>query len=176
MEYWMPINDFYSVSSLGRMWSAKIGLMKTPLNNTGYPHLSLMINGRSKRHLVHRLVAAAHIPNPENKPWINHKSGIKTDNRVENIEWCTPSENGQHAVDFLGKKGAKNNHRRKTVLAQKQGEKDVKVVGIREMARKLGLPYQAIQNCLKNRRQTYFGWKFKLMNDPKYVAKTGLKY
>lgn len=172
----MPINNFYSVSSLGRMWSAKIGLMRTPINNAGYPHLSLMVNGKSKRHLVHRLLAFAHIPNPENKPWINHKNGIKTDNRVENLEWCTPSENGQHAIDFLGRKAPKNNHRRKKILAKKEGEKDVEVLGIREIARKLGMPYQAVQNCIKNTRKTYFGWNFKIVGDPKFVSKSGLKY
>ena len=57
--------------------------------------------------LIHRLIAQAFIPNPENKPQINHKNGIKIDNRIENLEWCTITENIRHAFKIKLNSGRK---------------------------------------------------------------------
>ena len=70
----------------------------------GYYEVGLRKNGIKKYYLVHRLVAQEFIPNPENKPQINHKNGIKTDNFIENLEWVTNSENILHAYRVLGRK------------------------------------------------------------------------
>lgn len=166
MELWKPFRDNpkYSVSNFGRFWSANIGIMKTPNMNTGYPHLNLMINGVQKRFMVHRVVGEYFVPNPQNKPNINHKNGIRHDNRAENLEWCTQQENIIHSFDVLGRKGCFHPKTQKGVLAYRNGMDIILTfTGIRECGRYLGIPYQAVQSGIKKPQLTYFGWKFKLI-------------
>lgn len=72
--------------------------MKQQMNKFGYVNVSLSKNGKQKQHKVHRLIANAFIPNPQNKEQVNHIDGNKAHNVVWNLEWCTCKENINHAV------------------------------------------------------------------------------
>lgn len=93
----------YAVTEDGQVWSYPNRLhtgkwMKQPLRN-GYPCVDLCFGASRATHHVHRLVAQAFLPNPDGYPQVNHKNSVKTDSRVENLEWCTASHNKQHSWD-----------------------------------------------------------------------------
>lgn len=93
------------MSRWGKGWVIKEKIMKPIKRGTGYLVMSLSKNGEREYVLVHRLVAEAFIPNPENKPQVNHLDGNKANNSVFNLEWCTQKENNIHAYAINLKKG-----------------------------------------------------------------------
>ena len=106
-EIWKLINDFpnYMVSNFGRIKSLdttgtwKEEKILLPHNNgNGYLYVGLWKKGKCKRFGVHRLVAEAFIPNPQNLPCVNHKNELKDDNRVENLEWCDHKYNSNYGT------------------------------------------------------------------------------
>ena len=114
---WKDIPNYegiYSCSNFGEIKS-KGKYKKLSLDKDGYLRINLYNKNNQNKYFVHRLVALTFIPNPNNYPQVNHKNGIKNDNRVENLEWCTAKMNVQHAYKTglkIGKcgchKGTKN--------------------------------------------------------------------
>ena len=138
-EIWKDIKGhegYYQVSNKGRIRSvdrkAKIGngntrtvkgrIMKTDLSNSGYLRVCGCRDCKKFKIDVHRAVAEAFIPNPEDNPQTNHKDGVKTNNHVDNLEWATRSENQRHAF----KNGLKNMPKGSTHHASKLTEDDVR--------------------------------------------------
>lgn len=118
LELWRVIPDTkgeYMISSFGRVKSIKIrknGLKERLISsNTGnvYKLATLTIDGKEIYKTIHRLVAKSFIPNPENKPYVNHKDGNKKNNHVSNLEWVTPSENNLHSVK-IGTSGGRRKY------------------------------------------------------------------
>ena len=147
-EIWKDIvgyDGLYQISNLGRVknlskiwWMDKNNthrrykpdtIIFNRIDNLGYSICTLYKNSiGTKRIRIHRLVAEAFIPNPDNKPCVNHINGIKNDNRIENLEWCTYSENIQHAYDNglkISKNGKDHHHWNKQPTNLKLSEEQV---------------------------------------------------
>lgn len=113
MEEWKEIPGLlsrygkYYASADGRVKNEKGLILLVRPHYKGYKMVRVVCNGKERNFQVHRAVALAWLPNPDNKPQVNHKNGIKADNRLDNLEWCTNAENQRHAYDTGLKVGIK---------------------------------------------------------------------
>ena len=106
MEIWVPIqseNGLFSISNLGNLKNNNTQrILSVSVGKTGYKQVATKIggrNGRNRLFKIHRELAIAFLPNPNNLPQVNHKDGNKLNNSLDNLEWCTAKDNIQHAVD-----------------------------------------------------------------------------
>lgn len=194
-EIWKDIKDYeglYQVSNLGRIksleiyvWNSKCYAIKREIivkqsnDKDGYKMVGLHNNKKVKNGKVHRLVSEAFIPNPDNKPCVNHKNGIKSENIVDNLEWVSKSENEIHKHKVLGIKmpweGKSLSEEHKKKLSQLSTNKKIVLQytktgdfikeweSITEIEKELKVFSQNISDCCRGKRKTAknFVWKYK---------------
>lgn len=181
-EEWRDVVGYeglYKISSSGRVLSKWGGWKeRTPqMLKSGYLCFDFYKNTQKERICIHRAVAEAFIPNKENKPQVNHLDGVKTNNQVNNLEWCNHSENIKHAYKkglckpnldnlkrgwFSTKKqryGSKN-HKSKVVVCIETG---TEFESARQATILLGLSGNAVAYCCNGRNNTAgnLHWKYK---------------
>lgn len=142
------------IDKYGVVYDENGNRLKQSLEPSGY--LAMNIDGKHK--YVHRLVAEAFIPNPDNKPFVNHKDGNKQNNHVDNLEWCTQAENIRHSINVLGNSPVKNS--KGVIVYEYASGKTLGEFGsVAEASRVLDLPvhscYKAAQGKVKLVKNKY---------------------
>lgn len=175
-EIWKDILGYkglYKVSNLGRVKSIyyeKTHRILSACPNNGYLYVGLWSIGKCKKHSIHRLVAEAFLPNPENKPCVNHLNAKRDDNTLANLEWCTHSENNRYAYHSSGRINpmmgvtGRNNKRSRPVLQLSKTNNSLisRYVSISEASEKTGVSAGNIVSCCKGilKSAGCFMWKY----------------
>lgn len=157
-EIWKDIEGYdgiYEVSSWGRVKNSRTGrVLKAGKDIYGYLFVNVYKNGKRTNYKVHRLVAQAFIPNPQNKPQVNHIDENKENNYVENLEWCTAKENNNHGE-----------HNSRVAKARSIPiiciETGIEYISASDCAIQMGLHQQNINKVLKGKYKTTGGYTFK---------------
>lgn len=159
-EIWKTFEEGYSVSNEGNVRCDKTGyIFVGEISNAGYKRINL--NKTKKHYSVHRLVAKAFVPNPDNKSVVNHIDGNKTNNRADNLEWVTPSENDKHAY----KMGLRTVHNKKPVARMDDNGNILEILDSIEAAR---LKYRGnVSEACRGRRKSAGGYRWAFVDSIK---------
>lgn len=150
-------------------------ILKKVVNSYGYYCVTIkLLNGTQKIIAVHQLIAKTFIPNPENKPQVNHIDGNKLNNKISNLEWCTVKENIQHAFrtglnkggkPWLGKFGKEHNRSVPVIAYNLDGTFYKEYDNIAEASKDLNIKSSShISSCIKGKRKSAGGFIWKKVN------------
>ena len=162
-EIWKDIKGYeglYQVSNMGRVKSLRNNIILRQGITMGYKRVLLYTNNSPKNYYIHRLVAMAFIPNPDNLPQVNHKDEDKANNCISNLEWCDCKYNSSYGT--RGKRIARS--KSKKVLQFKPDGTFVKEwKSTKDVERNLGFNHANISACCRNIRKSAYGyiWKYK---------------
>lgn len=161
IEVWKDIDGYeglYAISSLGNVksfYSSIIKILKPMDNGNGYKFVMLHKNGQYKAMLIHRLVANAFIPNPNCLSEVNHKDEVRTNNCVDNLEWCTHEYNNNYGNRNKRLSKSHKNHEKLSQKIYSVDENDnvEYFPSLREAERVTGIPHQNISNAINGKYQ-----------------------
>lgn len=178
-EIWKDISGYegkYAISSYGNIIALNYNREKRAQNRIprkdkgGYLYVNLWKNGISKTFKIHRLVAEAFLPNPNNLPQINHKDENKTNNSVFNLEWCSPSYNskyGNHSRKVLDSHKKNNSPKAEKSVAKCSKDGDILdiYISISEAARQTGINRECIRDTCIGKQKTCRGYIWRYYNN-----------
>ena len=180
VEIWKDIphtDGQYQVSNLGnvrslfyhsRSWNRiyRTRLLKQKMNPSGYHNVSILINKKRVTKDIHKIIAQLFVPNPENKPQVNHIDGNKSNNSVSNLEWVTAKENNKHAIET----GLRNPHalsgcakpRKQVAQYDLSGELINVWDSVYDAASYYGIKHNCISSCANGYNKSYhkYMWKY----------------
>ena len=161
METWKDIDGYfgkYQVSDIGRVKNSEGLVMKQQITKDGYLSVALSVNGKQKRYQVHRLVAMAFLNNANKYPEVNHKDENKTNNNVNNLEWCSQEYNF-----YYGTGRARNNVQKQKPVEQLKNGEPLKWYDSAKTAESItGICSSHIGDCCRGKRMNAggYGWRF----------------
>ena len=188
VEIWKPVvgyESLYECSNLGRIKSLNRKIIRkngaqqtfkekilTPIEVNNYLYVCLYKNGKYQRKYVHRIICEAFLPNPENKPCVDHKNCVRSDNRLSNLRWVTYQENSENPISkkkqkenvpksMLGKFGKNHPNSKPIIQIDTNGVFIKEWSCAAEVQRVLGFKKGYIGKCCKGKNEMAYGYKWK---------------